>query len=87
MQQINLFQTQFKPKAVLLPARQLLLLSLLAIILLTVTSLYSYQKNRLLQTAITYGPQQYSAQQPLNEDLEQPLLIAELVKIQQQQQK
>jgi hypothetical protein len=86
MQQINLFHAQFKPKTVILPARQLLLLILLTMIILAVISLYSYQQNRVLQQAIAIAPQQYPAQKMVNEDLERTLLIAELLKIQKQQQ-
>lgn len=84
MQQINLFHAQFKPKIVILPARQLFILVLLTIIILAVISLYSYQQNIVLEQAIA-SQKQYRAQQKLNEDLDRPLLIAELVKIKQQQ--
>lgn len=85
MQQINLFHAQFKPKTVLLPARQIFILAVLVMIILAVVSLYSYQKNLVLEHTIA-SQQQYRDQQIVNEDLDKPLLIAELVKLQQQQQ-
>lgn len=85
MQQINLFHAQFKPKTVILPARQLVILSVLVIVILAVISLYSYQRNLVLEQA-NASQQQYVAQQNVNEDLDKPLLIAELAKVQQQQQ-
>lgn len=84
MQQINLFHAEFKPKTVILPARQLFLLAFLVIIILTVISLHSHQQNLVLEKTIA-SQQQYDVQQVVNEDLDKPLLVAELDKIQQQQ--
>jgi len=79
MQQINLYQAQFKPKEVILPPFQMLLILLGVIITLSVMSLYSAQKNAVLEKTI--NKQQQYTQQNIQQSTESPLLNAELEKI------
>jgi len=79
MQQINLYKAQFKPKKILLPPRQMLLLILALIVSLSVMSLYSAKRNSVL--ANTIKKQQKHTVQTLPESSESPLLIAELEKL------
>lgn len=83
MQQINLYQAKFKPKKVLLPPRQMLLILFLILIILSVMGLYSAKKNTVLKQIIS-KQQQYSIQQ-IDHISESPLLNAELEKLRQQQ--
>ncbi|PHS25779.1 MAG: hypothetical protein COA83_05025 [Methylophaga sp.] len=85
MQQVNLYQDQFKPKQIILPARQLFLLSLLAVIIFTLLSVYSAKRNSTLEAHIS-SQQQLGLveQQPAVVD-NQALLKANLLQLQQQQ--
>ena len=86
MQQINLYQAQFKPKKILLPANQLYLIAGLTIILFIAISLYlssnqaSFSDSVSMQTTqLQPLAQQLSElQTKLNSRKENPLLIAEL---------
>jgi len=84
MQQINLYQAQFKPKQVILPASQILVIILLVITILAVMSLYAHRKNTVLSDLIKQ--QQQQSVQQLDIVTESPLLDAELKKLQQQNQ-
>ena len=83
MQQINLFHAQFKPKTVIFPARQMLLMTLVVVVIFAVISLYSYQRNATLEQ-ISSLKQQQNIPQVINPDLNNPLLTAELTKLQLQ---
>ncbi len=85
MQQVNFYQAQFKPKRIILPARQIFLLGLLAVIIFTLLSLYSAKQNSTLEAHI--ASQQHSElrdQQPTVVN-DQALLKANLLQLQQQQ--
>jgi len=83
MQEINLYQAQFKPKKLVLPPRQMLLIVLIVMAVLSVMSLYSAKRNTVLQTTIKQQ-QQYTTQN-IAQSPESPLLLAELEKINVQQ--
>ena len=83
MQQINLYQAQFKPKKVVLPPRQMLLILLLVLIILSVMGLYSAKRNSTFKQIISQQ-QQHTIQQ-IDHITESPLLNAELEKLHQQQ--
>jgi hypothetical protein len=87
MQQVNFYQSQFKPKRIILPARQLFLLTFLAFIIFTLLSLYSAKKNSALEAHI--ASQQQSTMLELQPEVvnDQALLKANLLKLQQQQSK
>jgi len=53
MQQINLYQSQFKPKQVILPPRQMLLIISAVILILCVMSIYSIQRNVTLEHIVS----------------------------------
>jgi len=84
MQQINLYQAQFKPKQVILPPSQLLLIILLVITILAVISLYASKENSVLHALIE--KQQQQTMQQIDVVTDTPLLDAELKKLQQQNQ-
>ncbi len=84
MQQINLYQAQFKPKPVIFPPRTLLIVCVLVLAVLTTISLYLDQRNRTLQNLIGQMEQQHSSQFSLSVDT--PLLDAQLEQLQQQNQ-
>jgi type IV pilus assembly PilN-like protein len=94
MQQINLYQDQFKPEKITLAANQVALLSLLFIILLFVFSIYSYQKVETHKAVVTEQQQHYDLsqqqlnklQQQLSQQNERPLLEIELAKLEQKLQ-
>ena len=52
MQQINLYQAQFKPKEIVLPPKQMLMVILAIIALFTIFSLYQAQQNSSLENDI-----------------------------------
>jgi len=83
MQQINLYQAQFKPKRVILPPRQMFLILILITIILSVLSLYSAKRNTVLETAISQH-QQHTIN-TIVKSVESPLLNAELEDFQQKQ--
>lgn len=85
MQQINLYQAQFKPKQIVLPARQLLLLALLAVIIFIATSLYLNKRNTTLEAHIASQQQLTTLDQQLAPENDQSLLKANLLQLQQQQ--
>jgi hypothetical protein len=85
MQQVNFYQTQFKPKQVILPARQLFLFALFAIIIFTLLSLYSAKRNATLEAYIVTQQQSKSVKQQLPAVNNDTLLKTNLLKIQQQQ--
>jgi len=82
MQQINLYQSQFKPKKIHLPARQVYLVLLIVITILSVMSLYSAKKNSVLEKSISQYTQQSIGQ--LEDSIESPLLNAELDALERQ---
>ncbi|MFW5450158.1 MAG: PilN domain-containing protein [Methylophagaceae bacterium] len=92
MQYVNFYQAQFQPKKLLLPAKQIGWLILLAIIILTIFSVYASQKNKLQRKTLTEQQQRHQnsqqqlelMQQQVTSQMDQPLLNAELVDIQQQ---
>lgn len=92
VQQVNLYQAQFKPKQVILPAHQMLLIALIPIIILVIFSSYfSYKQQLSLSLLQTQQHQQqlsqkqlFTLQQQLDARKENPLLVAELNDIQQQ---
>jgi regulator of replication initiation timing len=95
MQQINLYQTQFKPKQIILPAQHMLLIALLPIIIFVLTSLYFLYKQQLFDTLLHTKQQQLQLdqqhlsvlKQQLNLYKEDPKLIVELNAIRGQLQK
>lgn len=84
MQQINLYQAQFKPKKIWLPPRQMFLVLLVVLIALAIVSVYSAQKSAVLDKTI--ASQQQHAVQQLELVKEDPLLNAELKKLLSQKQ-
>jgi Tfp pilus assembly protein PilN len=94
MQHVNLYQSQFKPKKVILPAEQLLMLAALPLLVLILLSIYlSYsQQNRAEQLenqqAQVEQQQIYlnNLTQQLNTQTQNPLLLAEEKDLQQQLQ-
>lgn len=94
MQQINLYQDQFKPEKITLAANQIIFLSLLFITLLIAFTIYSYQKVETHKGALTEQQQRYdhsqqqlnTLQQQLSQQDERPLLEAESVKLEQELQ-
>lgn len=84
MQQINFYQAQFKPKRVILPARQLLLLVLLAIVIFTLLGFYSAKRNSTLKAHIASQQQPGMLEQQPEAVNDQALLKANLLKLQQQ---
>ncbi len=94
MQQINLYQDQFKPEKIILAANHIALLSLLFIFLLIAFSIYSYQKVETHKTVLAEQQQLYdhsqqqldTLQQQLSQQDNRSLLEAELVKLEQELQ-
>ena len=92
MQHINLYQAQFKPKTIVLPAKQIGMLGILMIIILSVISLYASQKHSFQKATLNDQQQRYAKsqqqlatiQQQVASQTDHPLLDAELVDIQQQ---
>ncbi len=92
MQQVNLYQTQFKPKKVILPAQQVLLIALIPVLLFGLLSIVMSSKQTSLEEKLAGQTEQFqlqqqqldSLQQQLNARKENPLLRAELNEIQQQ---
>lgn len=92
-QNINLYQLQFQPTKVLLPARQILLLTLLPIVIFFIISLFLIQQQTLLKTKMTSQKKQLKDQQAQLASLQtqlasrkpNPLLLAELDSVKQQQ--
>jgi type IV pilus assembly PilN-like protein len=95
MQQVNLYQTQFKPKKIILPAQHMLLIALLPIIIVVVTSMYFSYKQQLFETSLQTKQQQLQLDQKhlsvlkqrLNSYKEDPKLASELNSIRTQLQK
>jgi type IV pilus assembly PilN-like protein len=95
MQQVNLYQTQFKPKKTILPAQHMLLIALLPIIIFVITSIYFSYKQQLFEISLHAKQQQLQLDQKhlsvlkqrLNSYKEDPILIAELNSIRTQLQK
>jgi regulator of replication initiation timing len=95
MQQVNLYQTQFKPKQIILPAQHMLLIALLPIIIFVITSIYFSYKQQLFETLLHTKQQQLQLDQQhlsvlkqhLNLYKEDPKLIVELNAIRGQLQK
>jgi len=83
MQQINLYQAQFKPKKIILPPSQMLVILLLVIVTLSVMSLFSAKRNVVLEKII--ADQKQHTTQMIEESTESPLLVAELEKLHFQQ--
>lgn len=84
MQQINLYQAQFKPKNIVLPARQLFLLILFAIIIFIVMAAYSIKTNSTLEAHIASQQQNATLAQQSAPENDHSLLKANLFKLQQQ---
>jgi sensor domain CHASE-containing protein len=84
VQEINLYQSQFQPTAVILPPRQVFLVVILFITVLSVMSLHSNQKNRVLEKSIRQQQQQTISS--IGAPTESPLLNAELRALERQQQ-
>jgi hypothetical protein len=87
MQQVNFYQAQFKPKRLILPARQLFLLALLAIIIFTLLGLYSSKQNSNLEAHIASQQHLGMLEKQPTVINDQALLKANLLKLQQQQTK
>ena len=95
MQQINLYQAQFKPKQIILPTHQLLLLALLPVIIFTVASIYFSYKQQLSETLLQTQQQQLQLEQQhlsalrqqINTYKENPVLTTELSAINEKLQK
>lgn len=83
MQQINLYQAEFKPKAVPLPPRQMFQVILVMLAIFTVISLYQAKKNSVLETIIA-NTQTHQAQPVAIESSGNSLLQAELNQLKQQ---
>lgn len=77
MQQINLYQAQFKPKQVPLPPKLMLQIAVIVIAILALISFYSSQKNSVLEEAISHSEQQISPDID-TQSLDTPLLHAQL---------
>jgi hypothetical protein len=92
MQQINLYQAEFKPKVVILTTWQMLLVSLLLIFIILVSSFFSSQHFNELDAQFSLKQQHLNTQKQQANDLkqemlqygEQPLLKAKLVSLQKQ---
>jgi hypothetical protein len=92
MQQINLYQAEFKPKVVILTSWQILLVSLLLIFIILVSSFFSSQHFNELDAQFSLKQQHLNTQKQQANDLkqemlqygEQPLLNAKLVSLQKQ---
>ncbi|MBL4638623.1 MAG: PilN domain-containing protein [Proteobacteria bacterium] len=86
MQQVNLYQAQFKPKQVILPAPQLLLLALLSVIIFIFLSIYMASHQASVASKLIAQTEQLQQQQHQLDTLQQqldsrkinPLLVAEL---------
>lgn len=95
MQQVNLYQTQFKPKKIILPAKHMLLIALLPILIFVITSIYFSSKQQLLETLVNTKQQQLQLDQQhlsvlkqrLNSYKEDPKLVAVLNSTRKQLQK
>ncbi len=85
MQQINLYQAQFKPKHIVLPARQVLLLALLAIVIFIVMAFYSAKKNTTLEAYLATQEQLSTPEQQSIPVDKLTLLQVDLTQLQQQQ--
>jgi len=81
MQQINLYQAQFKPKQVVLPPRQMLLIISIVVLMLAVMSLYSAQRNSNLEHIVS--KQQHTVQ-AIDLTIKAPQLDLEFDKLQAQ---
>lgn len=94
MQQINLYQDQFKPERITLAFNQIVLLSLLFIILLVAFSFYSYQRVESHKGLLTEQQQRYdqsqqqlaTLKQQLSQQNQRPQLETELNKLEQELQ-
>ncbi len=84
MEQVNFYQAQFKPKRIILAARQLFLLTILAIIIFTLLGLYSAKKNSTLESHIASQQQSGIIEQQTKVVNDQALLKANLLKLEQQ---
>ena len=86
MQQVNLYQAQFKPKQVILPAHQVLLLAVSPIIIFLFLSLYMASNQASVDSNVIVQTEQLQQQQQRLDTLLQqldsrkinPLLVAEL---------
>jgi Tfp pilus assembly protein PilN len=95
MQQVNLYQTQFKPKKIILPAKHMLFIALLPILIFVITSIYFSSKQQLFETLLNTKQQQLQLDQQhlsvlkqrLNSYKEDPKLVAELNSTRKQLQK
>jgi len=95
MQQVNLYQAQFKPKQIILPAKHMLLIALLPILIFVITSIYFSYKQQLFETLLNTKQQQLQLDQQhlsvlkqrLNRYKEDPKLVAELNSTRKQLQK
>ena len=87
MQQVNFYQAQFKPKRIMLPAKHVFLLTILAIITFALLGLYSAKKNSTLEAHIASQQQSGMVEQQPTVLNDQALLKANLLKLQQQQTK
>lgn len=76
MQQINLYQSIFKPKQVPLSPRLMLQIVLITITIFTLISFYTSQQNATLAKSISKID--YSPSKVIDKSLESPLLRAEL---------
>jgi hypothetical protein len=91
MQQINLYQSQFRPKQIILPARQFLLIAFVMIAIFCVLSAYLHFEQISQQAIVTNQQEQLAKKETrliaLREQLakyeENPLLKAELASLQQ----
>ncbi len=83
MQQINLYQAQFQPKKILLPPRQMLLILAITIAILSIFSLYSAQRNSILEK--TVAQQQQRTVNNIETLADNPILDSELERLLQQQ--
>jgi len=95
MQQVNLYQSQFKPKKIVLPAQQMFLIAVLPIIIFIVFSIYFSYKQQLFESLLQTEQQQLQLdqqhlavlKQQLDTFKEDPKLVAELNKVRKQLQK
>lgn len=85
MQQVNLYQAQFKKKRVVLSAQQLLFFTLLTAIIFSVAGLFLANRNSELETHIASLHQSRVVEQELVSGSNYPLLKANLLQLQQQQ--
>ena len=92
MQQINLYQAEFKPKVVILNSFQMLLIASAVLLLIIITSFFSSsqyddQKMQLMTGQQTFNEvtqQSNSLKQEILQYGEQPLLKAKLASLQRQ---